>query len=152
MNFGMYDIQEIIYSNLKKANYKGGIPYGKFAKDTAKLIYELFEDKDMHPDMKARARSFGVPENIIKFIDRSCKAFGFSMMQMDEISIDAYKWVIEQEAKGQTIEKFADWARSDEMGRFIGKYRKSGGNIKNDWARAFTENPVNRMNAGEERI
>lgn len=94
------------------------------------------EDK-VNTDIKTIARSRGVSEDMIKFIDRACKAFGFSIMQIDEVALSVYEWVIQQESKGRTIEAFADWARTDEMGKFIGKYRNSAGNIKNDWARAF---------------
>ncbi len=96
------------------------------------------EDK-VNIDIKTMARGRGVSEPMIEFIDRACKAFGFSIMQLDEVSLVAYGWIMEQEASGRTIEKFADWAREDEMGKFIGKYRNSGGSIKNDWARAFPE-------------
>lgn len=98
------------------------------------------EDK-VNTDIKTVARSRGVSEETIKFVDRACKAFGFSMMQLNEVSLVAYRWIMEQESKGQTIEQFADWARLDEMGKFIGKYRNNGGNIKNDWARAFGIKP-----------
>jgi hypothetical protein len=43
---------------------------------------------------------------------------------------------MQQEAKGQTIEEFSDWARKEES-KYMGKYRKEAGNIRNDWARAF---------------
>ena len=95
----------------------------------------------MNADIKTIARSRGVPENEINFIDRTCKAFGFSIMQLDEVSLVTYRWIAEQESKGQTIEMFADWARTDEQGKFIGKYRNSAGNIRNDWARAFGIKP-----------
>ena len=98
------------------------------------------EDK-VNTDIKTVARSRGVSEDMIAFIDRACKAFGFAIMQLDEVSLVAYRWIMEQESKGQTIEQFADWARLDEMGKFIGKYRNSAGAIRNDWARAFGIKP-----------
>ena len=98
------------------------------------------EDK-VNIDIKTLARSRGVSESEIEFIDRACKAFGFSIMQLDEVSLVTYRWIAEQESKGQTIEQFADWARLDEMGKFIGKYRNSAGAIRNDWARAFGIRP-----------
>ena len=142
MNFGMQDIQHIIYNQLVQgsANVSGG--RGKFAKDLAKRIYEFIESKteiDMNQDMKTIARARGISEDVINFSDRACRAFGFSIMPMDDISVDAYKWVMQQP---QTIEQFADWARTDEQGRYIGKYRKNAGNIKNDWARAFAAGKV----------
>lgn len=142
MNFGINDIQQVIYKQLVQgnANVTGG--RGKFAKDLAKRIYELIESKSevtVNQDMKVIARSKGIPEDIINFTDRACRAFGFAIMPLDDISIDSYKWIMQQ---SQTIEAFADWARTDEQGKYIGKYRKSGGNIKNDWARAFTAGKV----------
>lgn len=95
------------------------------------------EDK-MNQDIKTVARSRGVSEEMIKFIDRACKAFGFQIMQLDDISLSAYQWIMEKEANGQKIEAFADWARKEEGGKYIGKYRKNGGEIKNDWVRAFS--------------
>lgn len=95
----------------------------------------------VNTDIKTVARSRGVSEDMITFIDRACKAFGFAIMQLDEVSLVAYRWIMEQESKGQTIEQFADWARLDEMGKFIGKYRNSAGAIRNDWARAFGIKP-----------
>jgi DNA-binding transcriptional ArsR family regulator len=97
------------------------------------------KEEDLNAQMKTMARARGVPENEIEFIDRACNAFGFQVMQIDEISLVAYRWIMSQEILGQTIEDFADWARKDEDGKFIGKYRKNGGNIRNDWAQAFGE-------------
>jgi len=150
MNFGMQDIQHIIYNQLIQgsANVTGG--RGKFAKDLAKRIYEFVESKtenNMNADMQTLAHARGISDEVIKFIDKSGRAFGFSIMPMDEISIESYKWIMQQP---QTIEQFADWARADAQGKFIGKYRKSAGNIKNDWARAF--NPVDRMLSSDDRI
>lgn len=93
---------------------------------------------NVNQDIKTVARSRGISEEMIKFIDRACKAFGFQIMQLDDISLSAYAWVMEKEAAGQKIEAFADWARQEEGGKYIGKYRKNGGEIKNDWVRAFS--------------
>ena len=41
MNFGYNDIQNIIYQNAIRMKYPGA---SKFAKDTAKLIYEMIEE------------------------------------------------------------------------------------------------------------
>ena len=114
---------------------------GEEPKPTKTQTTKKKEDK-VNTDIKTVARSRGVSEDMIKFIDRACKAFGFAIMQLDEVSLVVYGWIMDQESKGQTIEQFADWARLDEQGKFIGKYRNSAGAIRNDWARAFGIKPA----------
>ena len=126
-------VREIVEDYLKEINEEG-----ENAQQPDKPKKK--EDK-VNIDIKTLARSRGVSESEIEFIDRACKAFGFSIMQLDEVSLVTYRWIAEQESKGQTIERFADWARLDEMGKFIGKYRNSAGAIRNDWARAFGIKP-----------
>lgn len=140
MNFGVQDIRNIIYDNVKRAGFKGGMPLGKFAKDTAELIYEMIESKepDMQQEMKTMARAKGISEEVIKYTDRICRVFSFSVVQLDPIAISVYEWMIEQEAKGQTVEKFAKWALDPERVKFVNKYRNNAGNFKNDWVLAFT--------------
>jgi hypothetical protein len=149
MNFGTYDIEQVIYKQLAQANARfDGISYKKFSKDLAKRIFMLIGD-----DAKTIIQNTGgVDEDIVKFSRRVGLALGLSDMPLDDVSIDAYKWIAMQEANKQTIEAFADWARSGEQGKYIGKYRKGAGIIKNDWARAFTKQPEVRMLANEERI
>ena len=143
MNFGTNDIESVIWEQLKKGNARiTGYPPKKFVRDLASQIYlltsgEKTEEKPVNIDMKTQARAMGIPDEILKFSERTGRALGFTVMQLDPVSIEAYQWIMDQERYGQTVEAFANWARKDEDGKFIGKYRKSAGAIRNDWVRAF---------------
>lgn len=143
MNFGIQDIQNIIYNQLVQgnANVTGG--RGKFAKDLAKRIFELVE-QPMNIDMKTEARARGVSEISIKMSEKIGKALGFDVMPLSPAACIIYEWVMEQEAKGEKIEIFAAWAKSPERLSFIRMYRKDAENIKIDWPRAFIVNTVGR--------
>ena len=106
MNFGMQDIQNIIYRQLVQgnANVTGG--RGKFAKDLAKRIYELVEGENMNADMRMQALARGIPDRAIKIHDKLCKALGFEVMQLTPFASDVYEWVGTQEAQGQSISAF----------------------------------------------
>jgi len=136
MNFGTYEIERVIWNQINMGvtvSCKGGSK--KFVKDLAKMIYKLIEE-EMNQDMLTQARAKGIPDNVSLFSERAGKALGFAVMPLDPVSVLAYEWIMQQEAKGQTIEEFADWARKEES-KYMGKYRKEAGNIRNDWARAF---------------
>lgn len=137
MNFGIQDIQDIIYKQLVQgnANVTGG--RGKFAKDAAKRIWELVE-KPMNQDMKTEARARGVSDESIKMSERIGKVLGFDVMPLTPSACEIYKWVAEREAAGESMEIFAKWAKSPERIDYIRMYRKDAENIKIDWARAFT--------------
>ena len=141
MNYGTNDIETLIWKQLKQAKASiTGFPPKKFVKDLAVRIYEITSGSQgggVNQDMKTQARAKGIPDNVLKFSERAGKALGFPVMQLDSVSVEAYKWIMAQEKYGQSIEAFANWARRDENGKFIGKYRKSAGNIKNDWFGAF---------------
>ncbi len=151
MNFGMQDIQNIIYRQLVQgnANVTGG--RGKFAKDLAKRIYELVEGENMNADMRIQALARGIPDRAIKIHDKLCKALGFEVMQLTPFASDVYEWVGTQEAQGQSISTFAAWAKNSERVQYIGKYRKDAGAIQRDWASAF-ENSAVVMRASDEGI
>jgi hypothetical protein len=100
---------------------------------TSKGTYEIA--KAIYDGLKGNARLTKEHERIIRSI----------LDGIDEGIISSYRWIMEKESTGQTIEAFAEWARLDDMGKFIGKYRKNGGNIKNDWARAFGGNSGNEV-------
>lgn len=136
MNFGTYEIERVIWKQIDmgvSVSCKGGSK--KFVKDLAKMIYKLIEE-EMNQDMLTQARAKGIPDVISLFSERAGKALGFAVMPLDPVSVSAYEWIMQQEAKGQTIEEFSDWARKEES-KYMGKYRKEAGNIRNDWARAF---------------
>ena len=136
MNFGTYEIERVIWKQIDmgvSVSCKGGSK--KFVKDLAKMIYKLIEE-EMNQDMLTQARSKGIPDAISLFSERAGRALGFAVMPLDPVSVSAYEWIMQQETKGQTIEEFSDWARKEES-KYMGKYRKEAGNIRNDWARAF---------------
>lgn len=137
MNFGTEDLVRIIYPQLVAGQVdvrmKGG--RNKFSKDLAKKIYEFLED-NMNIDMKTEARARGVPEHILAFYERACKAFGFDVMPLDSASLRKYEWILEQEAKGQKIETFAEWAKKNKA-EYIRMYRKNTEHITIDWPLAF---------------
>lgn len=137
MNFGTRDIQDIIYRQLVQgnANVSGG--RGKFAKDLAKRIYEFVESKDMNIDMKTQARARGISEQNIQMSERVGKAFGFDVMPLTPTACDVYEWIAEQHAKGRTIEKFAEWAKTGEQLKYVTMYRRDVSNIKLKWDLAF---------------
>ena len=143
MNFGTYDIEQVIYKQLAQANARfDGISYKKFSKDLAKRIYAMIGDGvNLAPQ----------DSDVVKFSKRVGLALGLSDMPLDDVSISAYQWIAQQEQNGQTIEKFAEWARTGEQSKYIGKYHKGAGIIKNDWARAFTS-ITPRMIASSEGI
>jgi hypothetical protein len=137
MNFGTYELERKIWKQIDMGvtvSCKGGTK--KFVKDLAKQLYKFIEE-EMNQDMRTQARAKGIPDKVSLFSERAGKALGFFAMPLDPISIVAYEWIMEQETKGQTIEAFAEWARKEES-KYMGKYRKEAGNIRNDWARAFT--------------
>jgi hypothetical protein len=149
---GTYEIAKAIYDGLK-GNARLTKEHERIIRSILDGIDEGIQEEytkkekkaDMNKDMKTIALSRGMTDAEVRFFDRTCKAFGFTMMQLDEVSISSYRWIMEKESTGQTIEAFAEWARLDDMGKFIGKYRKNGGNIKNDWARAFGGNSGNEV-------
>lgn len=139
MNFGINDIEIIIFNQFKQGKCKlVGYPYKKFVKDLAKKIYERVEE-NMHTDIELMAKAKGIPDEIISMCKRAEKAFNFDNMNLKVSDQDVYKWLIEQDVKGQTIEKFVEWARGAERAQYIRKYRNNTGDIKNDWALAFGE-------------
>lgn len=137
MNFGVQDLQNIIYKQLVQgnANVTGG--RGKFAKDLAKRIYEFLENKPVNQNMKTEARVRGVSDQEITMSERVAKAFGFDVMPLTPEACRVYQWISEQETKGQTIEVFAAWAKGIEQLPFITMYRKDPSNIKIRWPLAF---------------
>lgn len=144
MNFGTYELQTIIYEQLKRGQVEVRMSGGrsKFAKDLAKLIYEKLEleEKPMNVDMRTEFLARGGSMEDVKMFDRLCKVFSFDMMPLTESAREVYKWIAEQEAKGQKLETFVAWARGAERAQYINKYRKDAGNIRNDWALVFSAN------------
>jgi hypothetical protein len=66
-------------------------------------------------------------------------------MPITEDAIKIYKWIAEQEAKGQKLSVFVEWAKDQERARFIRMYRKDPSEIKVDWMQAFGGNSRARL-------
>lgn len=137
MKIGYSQIEDVLWRNARADNRIK--INGKYAKDCAKLILSLFEETGMQTDLKVvfLARG-GTPEQIAIY-DRLCNAFGFGNMPLDPASAKVYDWIAEQEANGQRLETFAEWAKGKDRIQFIRMYRKDAANIRIDWPRAFTE-------------
>ena len=151
MNFGMQDIQNIIYRQLVQgnANVTGG--RGKFAKDLAKRIYELVsEDMPVNIDLRTEFLARGGDMETVKMYDRICKVMAFDMLPLTDTACEIYKWIAEQEQAGKKLETFAAWAREPERAQYFRKYRNDVGNIKNDWALAFARS--NTLGGEDERF
>ena len=143
MNFGMQDIQNVIYRQLVQghANVTGG--RGKFVKDLAQRIYELIsKDAPVNIDLRTQFLARGGSMEIVKMYDRICKVMAFDMLPLTDTACEIYKWIAEQEQAGKKLETFAAWAREPERAQYFRKYRNDVGNIKNDWALAFSRSNV----------
>lgn len=150
MNFGVQDIRDIIYNNAKRAGFKGGMPYGKFAKDTADLIYEMITNKE--PDMRNKEWDdwHGFPDELKLIVTRLEKFLNLRNMMRDERAVEVYQWVADQEKAGKTIAKFAEWALQPERAQFVGKYKKTPEAIKTDWQLAFS--PTETKKGGYDEV
>jgi len=145
MNFGTFDLQNIIYKQLVRGNVEvrmnGG--RGKFAKDLAKVIYNFVEDS-MNFEMVEQALARGATQAQTAAWVRVCNAFDRNL-PMQARYYEIYTWAVSQDSTGRTIEKFAQWARQTENLPYINQYFKDPQNIKTQWQRAFTssKNEVN---------
>ena len=154
MNFGeddlRYQIRDFCNTHGVRITMPGGA--GKFYKDLGKFLndYILENGGDMQRDLKVRALAAGISKNVIDYADRICKVFSFEIVPLTPVAVEVYEWMMEQEAKGQTIEQFAKWAKDPERVKFINKYRNSAGNFKNDWVLAFSG--TQRSSADDEGI
>lgn len=130
---GTYQLENIIENVLFEAH----VPRArKVARKIIERISPYLESEPMNQDMKTEARARGVPEWAISFSERAGKALGFDVMNLRDADIQVYKWILEQEERGQKIETFAEWAKK-EKAQYIRMYRKDTSNIKIDWSLAF---------------
>jgi len=135
MNFGTQDIQDIIYQQIKRAGYKGGIPHGKFAKDTAKLIYELLE-----PTMnKSWNLVHDFPVELEKEVRRFEKLLGILLKRTPEAQ-KIYEFILEQEKAGKNFERFSIWAKSPDRIQWLPKYFSKPEYLQVDYFQAFSGN------------
>lgn len=131
MNFGYYDIQKIIYQNAISAKYPGA---SKFAKDTAKLVWAMIEERQGDMSKRDWNMIHGVPDDLEKLIKRLERTLGGYTFKRDEKSLEVYRWV--QEQPEEKLKAFIVWATDPERVQFIGKYRNNPGAIQFDWEQA----------------
>ena len=137
MNFGTYDIEQVIWKQIAMGvtvQCKGGTK--KFVKDLAKKVHEFVEEH-MNDEMRQIALARGAKENHIEAYERVCKAMERNSMPFRPQDWDVYTWIVDQDKTGKTIEKFAKWARLPDNLPYINQFFKDPQNIKTQWARAF---------------
>jgi len=124
MKTGIEEIKQIILNNLYSSGYMGGIPFKKFAKDTAKIIYEtILENGDDMNKLWNLAHDFPLElEPVARRIERE---LGVRVMR-DEAAADVFRWLLEQEKNGKPLSKFFEWAKSPERVQYINQYRTPG--------------------------
>ena len=133
MKIGTQQIQNAIYEQLTRARVD--VPGGrnKFAKDLAKIIYELIGDDMSNRDWDAM---HGFPEDLVPLVRKLQTGLGLRMKR-DEDAIAVYRWLSEQ--GDDKIKHFIKWATAEERVQYVGKYRNSPEAIKIDWKMAFKE-------------
>lgn len=134
MNFGTQQIQNIIFNQAKKAGLRG-YPLGKFAKDTAKLIVDLFEEEESANRQWNIAHDF--PEHLEKIVRRLENGLKFNLFPRTDEAKEVYEWIIEQEEQGYALERFIAWATKPERIQYAGKYRSKPMYLKADYPQAF---------------
>lgn len=134
MNFGTQDIQDIIYQQVKKAGYHGGIPHGKFAKDTAKLIYALMEN-EMDPTWNV---GHNFPPELEEHVRRFENLLGMLLKRTSEAQT-SYEYILEQEKEGHPFERFAEWAKGPDRRQYLPKYFSKPEYFRVDYLQAFSE-------------
>lgn len=127
-NIGYEKIRDVIYQALVQANadVKGG--RGKFAKDTAKRIYDLNAEWQIGSDF---------PDELEPFVKRLEKGLGVGMLKRNARAAEIYRWLIEQESQGKNLETFFSWAKSEEQKKYKSKYYSNPDYLKVDFPRAF---------------
>jgi hypothetical protein len=133
MKIGTYDIEKILYAQLKDAGFKGGVRHGKFVKDTAKLIYELLEGEEMN---KLWNMAHDFPVELERTVKRFEKELDMLLPRTKEAE-PIYLWVLEQEKTGRKFEQFAKWANSPDRIQYKTKYFHKPHYIQVDYSTAF---------------
>jgi len=145
MNFGYHDLQQIIFEQVKKAGFRGGISFSKFAKDTAKLQMEFIREQMVMDAFWEAAHDF--PENLDSLLKRLEKGLGYNFGRDLNARIIA-TWLEKQEKEGQSIERFCEWATAPDRKQYVAKYVNKPEYIKQDWSQAFIESNIKRNNDG----
>lgn len=135
MKTGLQEIKDIIFNHLKRSGYRGGVGIGKLSKDTAEEIYELLErNEDMNKGWNA-AHDFA-PE-LEKVARRLEKGLSLGLFKRTPEAAEVYKWVIEKEKNGESLDVWMTWAMNPDRVKYVGKYRANITNIVADWPQAF---------------
>lgn len=130
-----YDIKGILFEakNKRWSTDRQATELSKFTEgkilETMNNMYILDAVHEITPEMHA-------------FIGRVEKSLLQKIMPRTTLALETYQWAQEQEAEGQTIEKFGAWATQDERREYVGKYRARPENIKADWLLAFASTPA----------
>lgn len=137
MKIGSEEIKHKILRKLKKHNaVLRGIKYGGFADELANEIILLIGEP-MNSEMKIMALARGMSKEDIALCEKVERTFGFDAMPVTPGAIEVYRWIAEREKEGQRLQAFVEWAKRQEEGKFIRKYRNDPSNIRVDWDRAF---------------
>lgn len=136
MNFGYSDIQNIIYQNAIRMKYPGA---GKFAKDTAKLVWAMIEEREggtVDPFWKL---SHDFDQSLEGDVARFEKLLGILLPRRKEAE-PYYRFILEQEKQGRRFSKFAAWAKSPERKQWLPKYFSKPEYLQVDYMQAFDQN------------
>lgn len=127
-----YTVENILYENHIINGRR------RIANEIVDTIMEMIGD-DMNLEFNL---GHGFPPELESIVRKLERGLGL-MLKRDEDSIEVYKFIKEQEQNGRSVDKFIQWATSEERARFIAKYRNSPGLIKIDYAFAFETDGYN---------
>lgn len=140
MNFGTQQIQDIIYTQAKRAGLRG-YPLGKFAKDTAKMIGDMLGEIELRDKTEAPQ---AYPQHIETLVRRLEKGLKFNLFPRTTEAREIYEWVLDQEKQGYPLDRFISWALQPDRLKYAGKYRSKPMYIKADWPQAFIGSPADK--------
>lgn len=136
-----------LYNAIKDTKYIG--------KATRTKMREVLEEK-LGKEETMRNKQWDLahdfPADLAPMVEKLERALGLRNMKRDDRAVEVYRWVLEQEAAGQTVQKFAEWAKMPERVQFIGKYKNNPEAIQRDWALAFEVSEVKKGGYDEVRF
>lgn len=136
-----YIVEDLLFT----ANYKGNVGRRRLARQIVEELSKHLEDEPMRNKQWDLAHNF--PSDLSSLVERLERELGLRNMMRDERAVKVYRWVAEQEANGQTVKKFAEWALQPERVQYVGKYKNTPEAIQRDWVLAFDNK--NRSSADE---
>lgn len=145
---GTKNLEYIVENLLFEAHYKGNVGRRRLARQIVEAITE--KDEPMRNKQWDLAHDF--PADLAPMVEKLERALGLRNMKRDDRAVEVYRWVVEQEAAGQTVQKFAEWAKMPERVQFIGKYKNNPEAIQRDWALAFEVSEVKKGGYDEVRF